>query len=266
MDLLDHFAAAIETTGHSVSKQETSILVEPIGLKIEAEAAHRTDHNTDGRKTVVFSIEVSTTHQHAFPHQVIKTCLAGFGEDEQRAFAYAADSWVSLVFWTVHEVLIPSKVPDSGVECVDLLTRNEDTGEEFGWKFYVGPLGGAGDLFPEESPDNLILANRLLGSISSVALGKKMLWLSVFIAKPNATETFGECLLNNEEWTDGLKQLHLFASEWNDVVSYTALKQFFILKPCELGEIRNYESLRAKLPPMKKKGFLSRWFGKNLSN
>jgi len=261
MDLLDHFAAAIEATGHTVSKQEKSILVEPIGLMIEAEAANRTDHDTDGRKTVVFSVEVSTTHQQAFPDQVIKTCLAGFGEDEQKAFAYAADSWVSLVFWTIHEVLLPSKTPDSGVECVDLLTRNEDTGEEFGWKFYVGPVGAAGDFFPDEGLDNLILVKRLLGSISSVALGKRVLWLSVFIAKPNKTETFGECLLNNNEWADGLKDLHQFASEWTDVVSYTALKQFFILKPCELSEIENYEGLRAKLPPMKKRGLLRRWFG-----
>lgn len=260
MDLLDHFAAAIEATGHTVSKHESSILVEPVGLKIEAEAAHRTDHDTDGRKTVVFSVEVRATHPQTFP-EAINICLAGFGEDEQKAFAYAADSWVSLVFWTIHEALLPSKTPDSGVECVDLLTRNEDTGEEFGWKFYVGPVGAAGDFFPDEGLDNLILVKRLLGSISAVALGKRVLWLSVFIAKSNRTETFGECLLNNNDWPDGLEDLHQFASEWTDVDSYTALKQFFILKPCEVSELRDYEGLRKSLPPMKKRGLLNRWFG-----
>lgn len=260
MDFLDHFAAAIEATGHIVSKQESSILVEPIGLTIEAKAASRSDHDTDGRKTVVFSIEVKVTHPETFP-EGIDICLAGFGEDERKAFSYVADSWVSIVFWTIHEALLPSKVPDSGVECVDLLTRNEDTGEEFGWKFYVGPVGAAGDFFPDKGLDNLILVKRLLGSISAVALGKKVLWLSVFIAKPNKTETLGECLLNNNEWGDGLNDLYLFASEWTDVVSYTALRQFFILMPCEINEIKNYEVLRQSLPATKKKGLLSRWFG-----
>ncbi|HEX6278806.1 MAG TPA: DUF6348 family protein [Pyrinomonadaceae bacterium] len=266
MDLLDHFAEAIEQSGHTVSRQETSIVVEPINLRIEVATPHRTDHDVNGQKSVVFSIEVRATHDEMFSES-IKSCLAGIGRDEREAFSYAAGSWVSLVFWTIHEALLPSKTPESGVECVDLLTRNEDTGEEFAWKFYVGQLGAAGDFFPDESLDNLILVKRLLGSISSVALGKKMLWLSVFIAKPNKTETFGECLLNNNEWADGLKDLHLFASEWNDVVSYTALKQFLILRPCELSEIKNYEGLRAKLPPMKRRGLFRRWFDrKNLSN
>lgn len=264
MDLLDYFAEAIERSGHTVSRQETSIVVEPIQLRIEVETLHRTDHEVNEQGSVVFSIEVKATHEQ-FPESVI-LCLAGIGRDEREAFSYAASSWVSLVFWTIHEMLLPSKTPDSGVECMDLLTRNEDTGEEFGWKFYVGPVGTAGDLFAGEGLDNLILVRRLLGSISSVALGKRVLWLNAYIAKPNNSEIFGECLLNNNEWPNGFNDLHQFASEWADVVSYTALKQFFILKPCELGEIRNHEELRLRLPsqqaiqPERKKGLLSRWF------
>lgn len=86
--------------------------------------------------------------------------------------------------------------------------------------------------------------------------------MKIYISKLPSNEIYGDCLLNNQEWKDGLNALYWFAEEWKDVKSYAAMKQFVIIKPCEVSEIANAEKIRQSLPPVEKRGFFSRWFGK----
>jgi hypothetical protein len=102
----------------------------------------------------------------------------------------------------------------------------------------------------------------MLSAIVSELYEKKIVWIKSYICKMPDGSIQGDCWLNNQNWVDGLNALYWFAEEWKDTKSYTSMKQFIIIKPCEWSEIKNAEKLKQSLPPQKKQGFLSKWFGK----
>lgn len=58
MELLDHIAYWIEQTGHTILRERDSLLVESINLRIQCEVGGRTEHNVNGQKSVVLSVNI----------------------------------------------------------------------------------------------------------------------------------------------------------------------------------------------------------------
>ncbi len=261
MDFLEHLALEVERTGHTLTRGESFFTVEPIRLKIEAELGERNEHNLNGERSVVVQISIKATHEELFPDG-IWDCLAGVGANDDQAFSYAAQVWTTGVFLTIHEIFVPTETKDSQVQIVDTLSRNQETGEEFGWKLYLGAFQAAGEFSERTDLDETILVKQLAGPISSVLQEKKIFWVKIYIAKLSESEIQGDCWLNNQDWIEGLNALYWFAEEWKDVKSYAAMKQFVIFKPCEISEIENAEKIRQALPPLEKRSFFSRLFGR----
>lgn len=261
MDFLEHLAQAVERTGHTITRGESFFIVEPVKLKIETEIGERNEHNVNGEHSVVLNLSIKATHEQMFP-EGIWDCLAGVGGNDDEAFFYAASVWTEGVFLTIHEILVPTETKDFQVPRFDMLTRNQETGEEFGWKLYLGAFQAVGEFASRTDLDETILVQKLLSAISSVTAEKRLYWVKIYIAKLSETDIQGDCWLNNQDWIDGLNALYWFAEEWKDIKSYAAMKQFVIIKPCEVSEIANAEKIRQSLPPLEKRGFFSRLFGR----
>ena len=249
MELLEHLAQAVERTGHTVTRDESFFTVEPINLKIEAEIGDRKEYNSNGKQTVVLTLSIKATHEQLFPVGIWDR-LAGFGINDEEAFSYAAYVWTEGIFWTIHEILVPTETKSSQVLRLEMLTRNQETGEEFGWKLYVGALQATGALAEHTDLNQTILVQKLLNEISSMATEKRLFWIKIYIAKLSETDIQGDCWLNNQEWMEGLNALCWFAEEWQDITSYAAMKQFVIIKPCEVSEVESADKIRQSLPPL----------------
>ena len=144
MNFLEYLAQAVERTGHTITRGESFFTVEPINVKIETEIGERNEHNVNGEHSVVLNISIKATHEQMFP-EGIWDCLAGVGGTDEEAYSYAAHVWTEGIFLTIHEILVPTETKDFQVPRFDMLTRNQETGEEFGWKLYLGAFQAAGE-------------------------------------------------------------------------------------------------------------------------
>jgi hypothetical protein len=260
MEFLELLAQEIERTGHIVNRNGSSLLVEPIHLKIECDIGERIEHNVNEQYKVLFSISIKATHEHLFPDG-IWDCLAGFGGSDQEAFTYAAQVWTDCVFPPIHEILVPIETADMEVQRLDLVSRNEASGEVFAWKMHLGALHAMGEFWDQR--DNLeteILFKKMHDAIVVELSERRLIWIKAYICIMPDGSIRGDCWLNNKDWLEGLNALFWFAEEWKAVDTYTALKQFMVIKPCEWSEIKDAEKLRQSLPRQKKPKFLSRWF------
>jgi len=261
MEFLEYLAQEVEKTGHVVKRGDSSILVETINLKIETSVDDKKEHNVNAEYSVVYQITIKAIHEQLFP-EGIYDCLAGLGGSENEAFEYAAQNWVWSVFILIHEILVPVETKDFNVPRLNLITRNLDTGEDFGWKLFLGELQLSGEFVNgKEKFEQIILVKKLLGEISAIAIEKRLFWIKIYVGKV-VEETMVDCWLNNADWVEGLNLMHQFAKGLDNHNSYAAMKQFIILKPCEISEIKNADELRKSLPPASKPGFFSRLFGK----
>lgn len=249
MEFLEHLAQAVERSGHTVTRGGLFFTVETINLKIETEVGDRNEYNSNGKQSVILTLSIKATHEQMFPGG-IWDCLAGFGTDDEEAFAYAAHVWTEGVFWTIHEILVPTGTEDCPVLKLEMLTRNPETGEELGWNLYLGAFQASGEFLGRTDLDETTLVQKLLNAISSVTTEKRLYWIKIYIAKLSETDIQGDCWLNNQDWIEGLNALYWFAEEWVDIKSYAAMKQFVIIKPCKISEIENVDKIRQSLPPL----------------
>lgn len=104
MEFLEHLAQAVERTGHAITRGESFFVVEPINLKIETEIGER----IDGQHSVILNLSIRAAHEQACPEGILD-CLAGVGENDQQAYAYAANLWTEGVFLTIHEIFVPTE-------------------------------------------------------------------------------------------------------------------------------------------------------------
>jgi hypothetical protein len=262
MNFLEHLAQEVEQTGHTIQRGDSYFIVVPINLKIEAEIGERKEHENDGERTVLITISIKATHDELFPDG-IWDCLAGMGEDDDDAFSYAAQVWTAGVFPPIHEILVPIETVSLGVQRINIVARNEDSGEEFSWKLYLGALQVAGDVDEREVfTDEEILVKKMFDALNPELIEKRLIWIKTYIAKMPDGSIRGDCWLNNHDWLEGLSALYWFAEEWEEVKYLTYIKQFMIIKPCDWSEIENAEELKQALLPQKKPNFFSKWFKK----
>jgi hypothetical protein len=261
MEFLEHLAQEVEKTGHGVQRGGTSFSLESINLQIGVTIGEKQEHNLNNEYSVVYQLSIKVSHSELFPDG-IWDCLAGVGANDDEAFSNAAQSWVWGSFLVIHEILVPTETKDFNVSRLDLLTRNLETGEEFAWKLFLGPLQAAGEYYEiKDSFEETILVQKLLSSISSVAVEKRLIWIKIYIGKVN-NEINCDCWLNNQDWIEGLNDLYWFAEELPGSKNYAAVKQFIIIKPCEISDLNNPQKIRNALPPAAKPGFFSRLFGR----
>jgi hypothetical protein len=246
MTFLEHLAEEVERTGHTVHRHESYFVVEPINLKIEHEIGERREHTSDGQRRVVITIGIKATHDEMFPDG-IWDCLAGIGENDDDAFSYAAQVWTRGVFPPIHEILVPTETPSLSVQRVDLVSRCEDSGDTLAWKVYLGELQVVGDFSDREDiNDNSILLRRMFNELTPELSRKRLIWIKAVIGKSPDGSAQGDCWLNNQDWVEGLSALYWFADEWQ-VVGFTYIKQFMIVKPCGWSDIENAEKLKQAL-------------------
>ena len=167
MDFLEHLAQTVERTGHTVTRGESFFTVQPINVKIETEIGERNEHNVNGEHSVVLNISIKATHEQMFPEGIWE-CLAGVGRTDEETYSYAANVWTEGVFLTIHEIFVPIETKDFQVPRFDMLTRNQETGEEFGWKLYLGAFQAAGEFSARTDLDETILVQKLLRACSKI--------------------------------------------------------------------------------------------------
>jgi hypothetical protein len=250
MTLLEHLADEVQKTGHAVRREGASLVVEPVNLKLDCEIGERNEHNVNGVFSVVYSVSIKATHERLLPGGIWDS-LAGFGTSDDQAFSYAARVWTSGVFPPIHEILVTAETPGFGVPRLNLVSRNEETGEVFAWKLYLGDLQATGDFAERtETLEIDVLPKRMFDAIVSELYEKKLVWVKAYICKMPDGSLHGDCWLNNQDWVEGLNALYWFAEEWGETRAYTSMKQFMIIKPCEWDEVENAEELKRSLPPL----------------
>ena len=242
--LLEKLAEAVENTGHLVMRNESSLLIEPINVRVECEVGERNQH----QQGMVIAINIKATHEYLFPSG-IRDSLAGIGVDEEEALSYGAAVWIDGVFSVIHELFVPPDKAGESVTRLDMVSKNQESGEEFAWKLYLGPIQATG-FWRERITDEreTFLVERLINEISSELYYKRMIGIKMFVSKLPDGSIHADCWLNNENWMEGLNALYWFAEEWENQNVFGALKQFMIIMPCQWSEIANADKIKKSLP------------------
>jgi hypothetical protein len=245
MDFLEHLAQAVEKTGHTIERGDSSLVVSPLQITVESRTGQAEIHANNDQ---VIQISIKASHQQEFPEGIWES-LAGLGKNEDEAFSYAAEAWTTGVFPPIHDVLMPAELPGFAVPRCNLVTRNEASGELFPWQVYLGPLQ-ATESFPERGniPEEVLL-KQMFNAMTGELISQRLIWIKAFVAKLPDGSIHADCWLNNQNWIEGLNALYWFAEELPRVEAYAALKQFMIVKPCDWNTIENAEELKQSLPP-----------------
>jgi hypothetical protein len=257
MEFLEHIASEIEQTGHTVVRGERSFLIDPLGLQIEVEVGERKEHNVNGRHSVVHKLTIKATHADLFPNGIFE-CIGAAGKDDEDAFAYG-----TRVFAPIHECLVPFPTEGFEVQRLDMVSRNDETDENLGWKVYLGPLQAAGEFAEGADFQSDYLLLSIYNELIPYLYESRLFWIKIYIAKFSDGQVMADVWLNNADWPQALNRIQNLIAARQNVTSYSALRQFIVIQPCSISEIKNAENLIGALPPKPKKGLLSRLFRRN---
>jgi hypothetical protein len=237
MTFLEHLAQAIESTGHTVARTNTSLLVTPINVLI--------GYKLESRSESHLCVSIEASHPVLFPEGMSDT-LVGYGKEDDRAYASAATIWTEGVFPVIHELFIPEEKATDLVTRLPLATIYNDE-KTFLSLVYLGPIQATGDF----SHDNVVWEEDVYFSMLKIPLRSalnvlhdfdptKLMCIKCSIFKtPDGTLRY-DCWLNNQPWKDGIDLLEEFARTWPVVSSFTGIKQMIAVAPYQSSDFDEY--------------------------
>jgi hypothetical protein len=127
-------------------------------------------------------------------------------------------------------------------ETVEMATLDRGSGRVESWTVFQGELllvGQNGDAIRvrlQETPVFAMLMPAYLTTESEGRAGEGPLrWIKAFLCRGADGEIFGECLLNNRDWPDGLAALQRFS--WPDLAGLMGFKQFLVLRRVQIEDL-----------------------------
>jgi len=176
-----------------------------------------------GAHPYVMQANFLTTHPVYFPKGIYE-CLVGVGETMDKRINSALDNYLDSTFSPIIEGFSDTHDPD-----VDLFVNTND--REVLWHPKLGDLMVQGQW--EEMPDGKYLFEILREKIKPVLTGNKFNWLKIYISKNANGVIIGECVFNNQLWSDALEDIIRQAEAWIMKGEFKALKQFIMFRRCD---------------------------------
>lgn len=163
-----------------------------------------------------------TIHKEHFP-QGIEASFMGLGTTVEDQVASACDNYIPNIFNTIIEALSDKRAPG-----LDFTSTIE--GKEVLWHPHSSDnvFQGAWNTTPAETDLYSIVADEAKGLLPD----KKLNWLKLYISRQPDGSISGECLLNNEVWTEGYYLLEHYAKTWKDEGEFLGQKQFIVYRRC----------------------------------
>lgn len=185
---------------------------------------------------------IRTRHQKLFPDGIFEYAYGG-GESEEEASVNAAFRWIESDFNTIHDLLCTSAEHDHSDSKTELISFNAEGGL-IAWDVVFGPLiRTASEQVKEDVPIDTFLME-LFNLINGTLLHEKEIYpIKCFVMTDREGEISMDCRVNGRFWEEGEAVLKEYAEKWGLKNEFHWRKQYFIIVPKNLEELRNPELL-----------------------
>lgn len=215
--LLLRLEEKIITAGYTVTKhpQYASLIIEN-----EIEIATFIIENPDYHPSLMH-LMIVTIHRTYFPSGIEEN-IVGVGQTIDEKIESVLNNYIYTTFTPIIESFTEFHHPELDFQSDDVL-----------WHPNLGNvmIQGNSDIQIEKNQLFLLLKDELKKKCSA---DKKFHWLKIYISKQANKESMGECLLDNEPWEAGIDILYDFAETWNYQTNFVGVKQFIMIKKCDL--------------------------------
>jgi hypothetical protein len=225
------FQIELEKDGYLCQLNGDKLFFPPLKMELGFEQLY-----TQGYVTC---IKVSISHPSLLPEGLQELAI-GFGEEEAARLASSATGWMQSDFPVIHSYLCPSGT-DLGVKRMELVSQTGD--KQLGWNVLLGPLAIMGDQMnlSEDSIHELFIY--LFNEITGLLRLPKILYLKLFVSKATDGSINADCRLLGENWIEGTNKLCHFAEQLDTQGKFHSRKQFIIIYPRPLDELKKGEDL-----------------------
>lgn len=209
----------VEALGHQVAlhPQYRSLIINS-----EWEIATAIIHDPSYHPSLIH-LMVMAIHPTYFPNGIEEN-IVGVGDSIQAKVSSVLDNYISTTFLPIMEAFSESHDPS-----LDFLTNTN--GKEILWHPKPGDFGLQGG-WQGSSPSENMFLEMLKEKLQHKLIDQKFNWLKLYISRQPNGKILGECLLNNEQWEEGLQLLGEHAKQWPGD-DFRGQKQFIMFRRCD---------------------------------
>lgn len=226
-----YFQRAMEKEGYLSQLKGDKLFFAPLKMELGFEELYTHDYVT--------CIKVSISHPSLLPDGLQELAF-GFGEDEETRITSSATGWMQSDFPVIHSYLCPTET-DLGVKRMEVVSQTGD--DQLGWNVLLGPLFIMGDPMNLSEDSIHELFTHLFNEITGFLSLPKVLYLKLLVSKAGDGSINVDCRLLGENWIEGANKLYKFAEQLDTQGKFHSRKQFIILFPRPLGELKKGEDL-----------------------
>lgn len=229
--IAEYFQKEMTKNGYHAQVNGDSLFFPPLNMDIRFEHLYSKDYAT--------CVKISISHPSLLPNGLHELAI-GMGDSEDTRLASAANSWMQSDFPVVHSYLCPTQT-DLGVKRMELVSQTGH--EQLGWNVLLGPLMimGEGVEMIEDNEHELFI--ELMNEITTALHSPQVIYLKCFVSKLPDGTVDADCRLLGEDWIEGTNKLLYFAERLNTHGNLHWRKQFMIIYPRPLTELKKGHDL-----------------------
>lgn len=163
---------------------------------------------------------IITKNADYFPQGITEN-IVGVGNTLEEKVETVLDNYLATTFPAIADSFLDGHDPE-----VDF---NDHTG--ILWHPRPGALSLQGQW--AEEPQGEPIFDLLKNKLAAIIPNKKLNWLKVYVARYQDDEIIAECLLNNEVWEDGLREVYRYVAGWPQRGVFLGQKQFMMFRRCD---------------------------------
>ena len=189
-------------------------------------------------------VYIRTRHEELFPDGMYEYAY-GLGETEEAATVNAVYRWIESDFNAIHDWLCTNAEHDHSDSKTEAVSFSEEEGV-MAWEVILGPLirTASEQLQEEIYQDDFFL--KMFDTLNTYLLGYKGLYpIKCFVMVDQAGEISLDCRVNGQAWAEGGAFLKKYAESWGLKNETHWRKQYFIIAPKKIKELRNPELVSA---------------------
>lgn len=164
---------------------------------------------------------IITKNADYFPQGITEN-IVGVGNTLEEKVQTVLDNYLATTFPAIADSFLDGHDPE--------IDFNDHTGILWHPRLGVLSLQGQWAEEPQGEPIFDLLKDRL----AAVLPNKKLNWLKVYVARYQDDEIIAECLLNNEVWADGLREVYRYVAGWPQQGVFLGQKQFMMFRRCDV--------------------------------
>ncbi|QES90103.1 DUF6348 family protein [Rhizosphaericola mali] len=194
-----------------IENTENNSLVVNHELLVVAEIVHNPNYHQR-----LLHLWINTSQSDYFP-EGIEDNIVGIGDSIEEKINSVLNNYIHTTFLPIANSINESYEPDITMSISAQIYQVE-----------IGEIGKQGNW--DKIPEQYIFFELLYNQLAQVISLEKFNWLKVYIARQADGTISGECLLNNQNWEEGMSILIQYANSWGVTHSFQGLKQFIMVK------------------------------------